>query len=50
MLGNLVTEGDAGQDTLQVVASTVVDVVRASANPSLYDALARLARYEHCQV
>jgi peroxiredoxin len=50
MLGNLVTEGDAGQETLQVVTSTMVDVLKTSPNASLYDALARLARYEHCQV
>jgi len=50
MFGNLVTEGDAGKDTLQVVASTMVDVMRNSPSPSLCEALARLSRYEHCQV
>jgi peroxiredoxin len=50
-LGNLVTEGDAGHDTLQVVASTMSDVLRASpADASLYVTLAQLARYEHCEV
>lgn len=49
-LGNLVTEGDAGHDTLQVVASAMSDVLRASPNASLYVTLAQLARYEHCEV
>jgi len=49
-LGNLVTEGDAGQDTLQVVASTMSDVLRASPEAGLYGTLAQLARYEHCEV
>ena len=49
-LGSLVTEGDAGHDTLQVVASTIADVLRASPNVSFYGMLARLVRYEHCQV
>ncbi|PYT20481.1 MAG: hypothetical protein DMG58_33935 [Acidobacteria bacterium] len=50
-LGNLVTEGDAGHDTLQVVVSTMSDVLRASrADASLYVTLAQLARYEHCEV
>ncbi|HUI77789.1 MAG TPA: TonB family protein [Bryobacteraceae bacterium] len=52
-LGNLVTEGDAGHDTLQVVASTMADVLRAAPNATsynaLYESLARLVRYEHCQ-
>ena|ERR1051326_5619419 len=40
-LGNLVTEGDAGHDTLQVVASTMSDVLRTSpADASLYLTLA----------
>jgi hypothetical protein len=49
-LGSLVTEGDAGHDTLQVVASTISDVLRTSRNASLYVTLAQLARYEHCEV
>jgi peroxiredoxin len=49
-LGNLVTEGDAGHDTLQVVASMMSDVLRTSPNASLYTTLAQLARYEHCEV
>ncbi len=49
-LGNLVTEGDAGHDTLQLVASTMSDVLRTSPNASLYATLAQLARYEHCEV
>jgi len=49
-LGNLVTEGDAGHDTLQMVASTMSDVLRTSPNTSLCATLARLARYEHCEV
>jgi thiol-disulfide isomerase/thioredoxin len=49
-LGNLVTEGDAGHRTLQVVAATMADVLRTSPNVSLYDTLARLVRYERCEV
>jgi peroxiredoxin len=49
-LGNLVTEGDAGRDTLQAVASTMADVLRTSPDAPLYDTLAQLARYEHCEV
>jgi len=48
-LANLVTEGDAGQETLQVVASTLADVMQAAPNVELYDALARLVHYEHCK-
>jgi len=49
-LGNLVTEGDAGQATLQRVASTMADLLRAMPNAQLYATLAQLAHYEHCQV
>jgi peroxiredoxin len=35
---------------LQVVASTISDVLRTSRNASLYVTLAQLARYEHCEV
>jgi peroxiredoxin len=45
-----VTEGDAGHDTLQVVASTMSDVLRTSPSAPLYGTLAQLARYEHCEV
>jgi peroxiredoxin len=48
-LGNLVTEGDAGQETLQVVASTIVEVTRDAPDPQLYGTLASLVRYEHCK-
>jgi peroxiredoxin len=48
-LGNLVTEGDAGHETLQTVASTMVDVLRTSPNEGLVDTLAQLALYEHCE-
>jgi peroxiredoxin len=52
-LSNLVTEGDAGHDTLQVVANTIVEVVRGlpeNQRAPLCDTLARLVRYEHVQV
>jgi thiol-disulfide isomerase/thioredoxin len=49
-LGNLVTEGDAGPDTLQTVASTMADVLQASPQAGLYETLAQLVRYEHCTV
>jgi peroxiredoxin len=49
-LSNLVTEGDAGHDTLQMVASTMAQVLRDGPNPSLSRTLASLVRYEHLQV
>ena len=49
-LSNLVTEGDAGHDTLQTVASTMAQVLRDGPNPSLSSTLASLVRYEHLQV
>jgi peroxiredoxin len=49
-LGSLVTEGDAGHETLQVVAATMADVLQTSPDVPLYHMLARLARYEHCEV
>ncbi|MBZ5626817.1 MAG: TlpA family protein disulfide reductase [Acidobacteriia bacterium] len=49
-LGNLVTEGDAGHDTLQVVASTMAEVLRDSPNSSMSSTLAQLVRYEHLDV
>ena len=49
-LSSLVTEGDAGQATLQLAASTIADVVKTSPDASLYDTLAQLVRYEHCQI
>jgi peroxiredoxin len=49
-LGNLVTEGDAGRDTLQVVASTMAQVLRDSPNSPVYSTLAELVRYEHLEV
>jgi peroxiredoxin len=48
-LSGLVTEGDAARDTLQIVADTMADMLRDSANPTLEVALARLERYEHVQ-
>src|SRR5580700_10623782 len=48
--GNLVTEGDAGHDTLQVVASTMAQVLRDSPNSPIYSTLAPLVRYEHLEV
>jgi peroxiredoxin len=48
--GNLVTEGDAGQETLQVVASTMAEMLRNSPNSSIAQTLAQLVRYEHVQV
>jgi hypothetical protein len=32
--GNLVTEGDAGHETLQIVAATMADVLRESPKPA----------------
>ena len=49
-LGNLVTEGDAGHDTLQSVASTMADVLRDFAGSPISATLAQLVRYEHVQV
>ncbi len=48
-LGNLVTEGDAGAATLQTVAGTMTDVLRASPNARLAESLARLVHYEGCR-
>ena len=48
--GNLVTEGDAGHETLQIVASTMAGVLRDSPNAQLEGTLARLVRYEHVEV
>jgi peroxiredoxin len=48
--GNLVTEGDAGHDTLQVVASTMAQVLRDSPNSQIASTLAQLVRYEHLEV
>lgn len=51
-LAGLATEGDAGHDTLQVVAATIADVVGslpANQRAPLCDALARLVRYEHVE-
>jgi peroxiredoxin len=48
-LGNLVTEGDPGQETLQIVGSTMADVLRDSPNGQLEDTLAQLVRYEHVE-
>lgn len=49
-LSNLVTEGDAGHDTLQAVAAMMAQLVRESRNSSMSDTLARLVRYEHLDV
>lgn len=49
-LGHLVTEGDAGQDTLQVVATTMADVLRDSPSAPVAETLARLVRYQHVRV
>jgi peroxiredoxin len=49
-LGNLVTEGDAGHDTLQMVASTMAQVLRDSPNSPVSSTLAQLVRYEHLDV
>ena len=48
--GNLVTEGDAGHETLQIVAAAMADVLQESPDPQLEGTLARLARYEHVDV
>lgn len=49
-LGNLVTEGDAGHDTLQVVASSMAEVLRDSPSSPISSTLAQLVRYEHVDV
>jgi peroxiredoxin len=49
-LGNLVTEGDAGHDTLQVVASTMAQALRAEPKNPVASTLAQLVRYEHVSV
>jgi peroxiredoxin len=49
-LGNLVTEGDAGRDTLQVVASTMAEVLRDEPKNPVAVTLASLVRYEHVEV
>ena len=49
-LSNLCTEGDAGRDTLQLIASTMADALRAGPQSNMYDTLAQLARYEHLNV
>ena len=46
----LATEGDAGHETLQIVASTMADVLRSSPNAEFETTLAQLARYEHVTV
>jgi hypothetical protein len=48
--GNLVTEGDAGHETLQVVASTMAQVLRDSPNSPVSSTLAQLVRYEHVEI
>lgn len=47
---NLVTEGDAGHETLQIVASAMAEVLRDSPNAELEATLARVVRYEHVDV
>jgi len=49
-LGNFVTEGDAGHDTLQVVASTMAQCLRAEPKNPVASDLAELVRYEHVEV
>ncbi len=49
-LGNLVTEGDAGHDTLQVVVSTMAQVLRDSPNSPIFSTLAQLVFYAHLEV
>ena len=44
------TEGDAGHETLQIVASTMAGALRDSPNAQLESTLARLVRYEHVEV
>jgi peroxiredoxin len=50
-LANLSTEGDYGHDTLQAVAETLASAIREnhgrSAQPSAFQELASLIRYEH---
>jgi len=50
-LSGLVTEGDAGRETLQVVADTLAAVMAGlPQDQRMYGTLASLARYEHVQV
>ncbi len=52
-LSSLATEGDAGHDTLQLIANTIVEVVPGlpeKQRAALCDTLASLVRYEHLQV
>ena len=52
-LVNLSTEGDAGLATLQMIADTVVEVVKelpADKRSSYYESLAGLVRFEHVRV
>jgi peroxiredoxin len=49
-LSNLVTEGDAGHDTLQIVATTMAALVRDAPNAQFEETLARFSRYEHVEV
>ena len=48
-LGNLATEGDAGHDTLQLLANLLAQAAKEKNSAPLYDTLARLVRYEHCE-
>ena len=50
-LAGLATEGDAGRETLQVVADTLADVIPGLPETQRdYSTLASLARYEHVRV
>jgi peroxiredoxin len=49
-LGNLVTEGDAGHDTLQTVASTMAQVLHDSPASPLASTLAQLVHFEHLDI
>jgi hypothetical protein len=49
-LGNVCTEGDAGRESLQIIADTMVQELAASPRSSLAQTLAQLVRYEHLKV
>ena len=49
-LAGLVTEGDPGPETLQVVATTLAEALRQQPTASAYILLAQLIRYENVRV
>src|SRR4051794_6465726 len=45
--GNLVTEGDAGRATLEIVARVMAQSIGDAADAPMFDTLAQLVHYEH---